>query len=136
VPCFRSPAARLGSQYEAALARAGADNDAALRKSLDELQRLRAEPAVAIVARRLRERGAKGLPRGPRRSTKNNPAGLTAREVEVPGLVAEGLRNAEIAERLHLSQRTVAHHVSAILRKLGVSSRGQAGAVARRLDAG
>jgi DNA-binding CsgD family transcriptional regulator/tetratricopeptide (TPR) repeat protein len=126
---------RLGSQYEAALARAGADDDAALRKSLEELQGLRAEPAVAIVARRLRERGAKGLPRGPRRSTKNNPAGLTAREVEVLGLVAEGLRNAEIAERLYLSQRTVAHHVSAILRKLGVSSRGQAVAVARRLDA-
>jgi DNA-binding NarL/FixJ family response regulator len=44
--------------------------------------------------------------------------------------VAEGLRNAEIAGRLFVSDKTVAHHVSAILRKLGVASRSQAGAEA------
>jgi DNA-binding NarL/FixJ family response regulator len=61
------------------------------------------------------------------------PAGLTARELEVLVLVAEGLRNAEIAGRLFVSEKTVAHHVSAILRKLDVRTRSQAGAEAARL---
>jgi DNA-binding CsgD family transcriptional regulator len=125
--------AELGCRYEAALALAGANDDDALRRSLNDLQALGAQPAAAIVARRLRERGARGLPRGPRPSTEQNPAGLTAREVEVLGLVAEGLRNADIAERLFLSEKTVGHHVSAILRKLDVRTRGEAGAEAHRL---
>jgi DNA-binding CsgD family transcriptional regulator/tetratricopeptide (TPR) repeat protein len=119
--------------YDAALALAGADDDGALRRAFDELQRLGATPAAAIVARRLRERGVRGLPRGPRAATKENPAGLTAREVEVLELVGEGLRNAAIAERLFLSEKTVGHHVSAILRKLGVHTRGEASAEAHRL---
>jgi DNA-binding CsgD family transcriptional regulator/tetratricopeptide (TPR) repeat protein len=125
--------AGLGCPYEAALALAGADDDGALRRALDELQRLGAQPAAAIIARRLRERGARGLPRGPRAATRENPAGLTAREVEVLELIGEGLRNADIAERLFLSEKTVSHHVSAILRKLGVRTRGEASAEARRL---
>jgi DNA-binding CsgD family transcriptional regulator/tetratricopeptide (TPR) repeat protein len=123
----------LGCPYDAALALAGADDDAALRRSLDELRRLDAQPAAAIVARRLRKRGARGIPRGPRATTQENPAGLTAREVEVLELVAEGLRNADIAERLFLSEKTVGHHVSAILRKLEVRTRGEASAEAVRL---
>ncbi len=123
----------LGCPYDAALALAGAEDEAALRRSLDELQRLGAEPAAAIVARRLRERGARGLPRGPRPSTKENPAGLTARELEVLELVAEGFGNADIAERLFLSEKTVGHHVSSILRKLEVRTRGEASAEAQRL---
>jgi DNA-binding NarL/FixJ family response regulator len=122
-----------GCPYEAALALAAAEDESALREALDELQRLGAESAAAIVARRLRERGARGLPRGPRQTTKENPAGLTAREVEVLELVAEGLRNADIAERLFLSEKTVGHHVSSILRKLDVRARGQAAAEAQRL---
>ena len=104
-----------------------------MRRSLDELNRLGARPAAAIVARRLRGLGVRGLPRGPRRRTRDNPAGLTARELEVLGLLGEGLRNAQIAERLVVSQRTVDHHVTAILRKLGVGTRGEAAAEARRL---
>ena len=73
--------------------------------------------------RRLRALGVRDLPRGPRPSTQAHPAGLTVREAEVLALLAEGLRNAEIAARLFLTPKTVAHHVSAILAKLGVTSR-------------
>ena len=123
----------LGCPYEAALALADADGEEQLRRAHAELQALEARPAVAIVARRLRERGARGVPRGPRPQTRDNPAGLTARELEVLALLGDGLRNAQIAERLVVSAKTVDHHVSAILRKLAVRTRGQAGAEAVRL---
>ena len=122
-----------GCVYEAALALADADDEATLRTALDELQRLGARPASAIVARRLRERGVRGVPRGQRPATKANPANLTPRELEVLVLVAQGLRNADVAGRLVLSERTVAHHVSSILSKLGVRSRAEATAEAIRL---
>jgi DNA-binding CsgD family transcriptional regulator/tetratricopeptide (TPR) repeat protein len=125
--------ARLGCPYEQALALAGANEEDALRQSLDMLQRLGARPAAKIVARRLRERGARDVPSGPRASTRRNPARVTARELDVLRLLAEGLRNGDIAERLFLSRRTVDHHVSAILRKLGASTRGEAVAAATRL---
>ena len=115
-----------GFPYEAALALGDADDPAALRQALDELQAMGAAPAATIVARKLRVLGERGLPRGPRRATRANPAGLTPRELDVLALVADGLRNAQIAERLFVSEKTVDHHVSAILRKLGVSSRTEA----------
>ena len=124
---------RMGCPYEAALALVDADEDGPLRRALAEFQTLEATPAAAIAARRLRERGVRGLPRGPRQATRQNPANLTRREVEVLGLVATGLRNSEIADRLVLSQRTIDHHVAAILRKLNVRSRSQATAEAFRL---
>jgi DNA-binding CsgD family transcriptional regulator len=122
----------LGCPYEAALALAHTDSEDVQRHALAELQRLGARPAATRVARTLRERGARDVRQGPRTATRANPGGLTARELEVMGLIAEGLRNAEIAARLFMSERTVAHHVSAILRKLEVSTRGQASAEAAR----
>ncbi len=122
----------LGCPYEAALALAEADEEEPLRRALEVLQRLGARPAATIVARRLRELGVRGVVRGPRPSTLANPAALTAREVDVLRLLSDGLRNAAIAERLFVSPRTVEHHVSAILDKLAVQSRGEAVAEAGR----
>ena len=124
---------QLGCRYEAALALSQADDEAELRRSIAELHALGAPAAAAVVARRLRRRGARGIPRGPRQATRHNPASLTQRELEVLALIAEGLRNAEVAQRLFLSRKTVGHHVSAILRKLGVRTRAEASAEAGRL---
>jgi class 3 adenylate cyclase/tetratricopeptide (TPR) repeat protein len=123
----------LGCPYEAELALAETDDENLVRQALQQLQALGARPAAALVARRLRQRGARRVPRGPRRQTQANPVGLTARELEILPLLAQGLRNVQIAQRLVVSQNTVDHHVSAILRKLGVKTRGEAAVEAIRL---
>lgn len=121
--------ARIGMPYEQALALMDGPEEA-LREALAILDKLGAGPLAAIIRRRLRELGARSIPRGPHEATRANPFGITARELEVLQLVAQGCTNAQLARRLHRSPKTVDHHVSAILEKLGVRSRAEAVAAA------
>jgi DNA-binding NarL/FixJ family response regulator len=93
---------------------------------------LGARPAASALREKMRREGVKGIPRGPRPRTRANPQGLTAREMQVLELIAEGLGNADIAWRLSVSIKTVDHHVSSILAKLNVHSRTQAASIARQ----
>jgi DNA-binding CsgD family transcriptional regulator/tetratricopeptide (TPR) repeat protein len=122
--------AALGCPYERALALADGDAEAR-RESFDILERLGARATVGALRRDLRGRGVRALPRGPRQTTRQNPAGITASQMKVLMLLARGLPNAEIARQLYLSPRTVDHHVSAILAKLGVRTRGEVADAAR-----
>jgi DNA-binding CsgD family transcriptional regulator len=120
----------LGRPYEEALALSGGD-DAAQRAALEILDRLGAMPAAARLRRQMRSGGSRAIPRGPIAMTRANAAGLTRRQVQVLGLLGEALSNAEIAARLCISAKTAEHHVSAIMARLGVSSRQEAAAAAR-----
>jgi DNA-binding CsgD family transcriptional regulator len=122
---------QIGCPYEAALARADSTEPDQLATALESLAALGARPAADLVAATLRAQGVRRLPRRPTRATLANPAGLTAREVEVLRLLVAGQSNADIATTLHISRRTAGHHVSAILGKLGVHTRRDAARAAR-----
>ena len=112
-----------------------ADDAAEVRRAIAVLDQLGATPAGVRARQRLRELGVRSLPRGPRPSTSANPAGLTSREQEVLELVAAGLKNAEIGQRLFLSEKTVERHLAGIFLKLDVASRDEAVRAATRLSA-
>jgi len=116
---------QLGCPYEEALALADGDAEAQLA-AVEILDGLGAGPAAALVRARLRDQGVTAIPRGPRPTTRAHPAGLTDRQADVLALMADGLSNADIADRLFISPKTVEHHVSAIFAKLGVDSRARA----------
>jgi DNA-binding CsgD family transcriptional regulator/GTPase SAR1 family protein len=114
---------RLSMPYDAALALVDSGDADLARRGLDVLDRLGAAAVAAKIRRDLRVRGLTVVPARRRSTTLANPAGLTTRQVEVLRLIEEGLTNAELADRLYLSAKTVDHHVSAILTKLGVPGR-------------
>lgn len=116
----------ISCPYQAALALAESDDPTVLRRALDLFERLGGRPMAAMTARKLRKLGARDIPRGPRRVTRASPVGLTERETEILRLLAEGLPNADIARQLYLSPKTVQHHVSSVLSKLGAHRRGEA----------
>jgi DNA-binding NarL/FixJ family response regulator len=110
---------------------------AAVREALELAQRVGAAPLVELaneVIRRGRLTGVgDGAPAREGDASALDELGLTARELEVLRLVAEGHSNGEIAEQLFISRKTASVHVSNILSKLDVTTRGQAAAVAHRL---
>jgi DNA-binding CsgD family transcriptional regulator len=121
----------LGCPYEQALVLGWYGAETEQRDALAILDRLGAAPAAQALRQRMRARGVRAVPRGSRTSTRRNSLGLTRREAEVLALLSAGLRNAAIAKRLFVSTKTVDHHVSAILTKLGVASRAEAVAMTR-----
>jgi ATP/maltotriose-dependent transcriptional regulator MalT len=121
--------AHIGMPYERALALAEGPEEA-LREALTILDVLAAGPLAAIVRRRLRESGVRKVPRGPNDATRANPSGLTTRELEVLQLLAQGCSNAQLAQRLHRSPKTVDRHVCSLFEKLDVHSRTEAVAAA------
>jgi DNA-binding NarL/FixJ family response regulator len=124
---------RLGCPYQAALALLDTNEEANLRASLARLVDLGADATARRVRRTMRDLGIRSIPAGARTATKAHPRGLTAREQEILQLVAKGSSNEEISRSLFISVRTVEHHVSAILGKLGASTRKGAAKEARRL---
>jgi DNA-binding CsgD family transcriptional regulator/tetratricopeptide (TPR) repeat protein len=123
-----------GCPYEHAAALADSQRPEDLLVALRELDDIGADPLARRVRARLRMLGVTRIPRGPTDATRANPAGLTARQVEVLRLLADGLTSPQIAERLVLSVRTVESHVAAVLDKLGAPNR--RAAVARATDLG
>ena len=124
---------RLGCPYERAAALAESEDPDQLLIALGILDELGARPLAARVRTRLRELGVARVPRGPVPETRANPAGLTARQVDVLSLLGQGYTNAQIADQLVLSVRTVDSHVAAVLDKLGVRDRRDAATRAAEL---
>jgi DNA-binding CsgD family transcriptional regulator/tetratricopeptide (TPR) repeat protein len=119
----------LGCPYDVSDALAHSATDIDQLRALGGFHALGAAPAAKLLVERRREAG-RAVPRGPNGATRGNAAGLTDRELEVLALVVQGRSNPDIASALHLSTKTVGHHVSHVLAKLGVRSRAEAASVA------
>jgi DNA-binding CsgD family transcriptional regulator/tetratricopeptide (TPR) repeat protein len=122
----------LGCPYDAALALFGASDELALRRALDICTTLGAVATARLIRQKMRTLGIRFVPSGQRAATRENPLGLTPREQEVLELLCEGRTNAGIAAKLVISPKTVDHHVSSVLAKLGVSNRADAATAAKQ----
>jgi ATP/maltotriose-dependent transcriptional regulator MalT len=121
-----------GYPYEQALCLAHGTKSQQL-EALDVMEQLGATQVAGRLRRDLRQAGV-SVPRGRGRATRSHGAGLTRRQAEVLDLLAAGLSNPEIADRMFLSTRTVENHVSAVMSKLGAATRADAVAEALRRD--
>jgi DNA-binding CsgD family transcriptional regulator len=125
----------LGCRLDAALALLDSSDEDELRDALRRLDELGAKATAGLARQKLRQIGARSVPVGPRRATRAHPLGLTPRECEVLELICERQTNAQIARTLFISAKTVDHHVSAVLAKLGVQTREAAADLSRNLTA-
>ena len=123
----------LSSPVDAGMALYDGGSEANLREALRIFEGLGATASANLVRARMREAGVRSIPVGARSATRANPSGLTRRESEVLALITRGATNAEIAESLFISPKTVDHHVSSVLAKLGTPTRVAAAAEAERL---
>ena len=116
---------QIGCPYEVALALVDGDVESKL-EGLSVFDSMGAKPMSDRIRAELRASGVDSIPRRPSRATRDNFAGLTNRQIEVLELISQGRSNAEVADELFISKKTVEHHVSAIFAKLGVDSRAKA----------
>jgi len=121
---------RLACPYEQARALSEGDSQSQIT-ALKIFERLGARPWVESLRQRLQNAGIPNIPRNPHASTRDNPFGLTGRQLEILGCLIEGLSNTQISDRLHISPKTTDHHVSAILAKMDLHSREDAARLAR-----
>jgi DNA-binding CsgD family transcriptional regulator len=115
----------IGCPYEQALT-LFEGTDADKRRAIAMVQKLGADAIYQKMKQEMQNSGIKSIPRGIRSSTRSNPAHLTEREKDVLHLLKDNLQNKEIASRLFISAKTVDHHISSILLKLDVNTRGKA----------
>ena len=125
---------RIGSPFWRAVALVESDRPADVRDGVEVLRSLGADATVRAVLRDLHAAG-KPVPRGPRPASQADPAGLTARELDVLRLAAQGQDNAAIAVSLTLSVRTVERHLHNAYLKLGVRGKSARAAAVARLMA-
>lgn len=116
--------AEIGSPYVRADALSQGDTAQRL-EALRIFEGLGAVAAARPLRKDLRDQGV-ATPRGPSAATRSHGAGLTTRQSEVLSLLAEGLSNAAIADRLFLSIRTIENHVAAVISKLDATNRDDA----------
>jgi DNA-binding CsgD family transcriptional regulator/tetratricopeptide (TPR) repeat protein len=121
----------IGCPYERAISLSMGD-ESAQREAIEIFDGLEAAPAGARLRRQMRSRGIRGVPRRPIAHTRASPAGLTRRQSQVLALLAQGLTNGEIAEKLFISTKTAEHHVCAIMARLGADTRHEAADAARK----
>lgn len=119
--------------FEAAISRlhvTGAERQDQVARAISDLEAMGADAAAVFGRHQALAMGiVHQVPRrrrGPYRAARSHPLGLTAREVEILQLIVDGVSNREIAQHVSRSQRTIEHHVSAILLKLNAANRMQA----------